>query len=95
MPSAVERIVKETVPGIVILVCARRIGVDGRTGKPVGGLLLDRGLGKRLLDEGLATEEELEGVDGEVEREIEDAVTFAEESPFPEQEALYEDVFVQ
>jgi TPP-dependent pyruvate/acetoin dehydrogenase alpha subunit len=32
-------------------------------------------------------------IDSEIEREIEDAVTFAEKSPFPEPEALYTNVF--
>ena len=45
------------------------------------------------LDEGLATLPELDAIDKEVAAEIEEAVTFARESPFPEPEALYENIY--
>ncbi|MEM3285617.1 MAG: thiamine pyrophosphate-dependent dehydrogenase E1 component subunit alpha [Fervidicoccaceae archaeon] len=48
---------------------------------------------RRLLDMGIAKEEELRDIDSRVEREVQDAVRFAEESPYPNPEELYEDVF--
>ncbi len=49
----------------------------------------------RILDFGLAHADELKEIKKRVEAEIEDAVRFADESPYPEPEALYEDVYVQ
>lgn len=46
-----------------------------------------------VLDEGLITLPELDEIDGEVAAEIEEAVTFARESPFPEMDALYEHIY--
>ena len=48
---------------------------------------------EKLLDDGLASEHELQDIDGAVMREIEEAAGFAEESPFPEPAALYQDVY--
>ena len=48
---------------------------------------------RKLLDEGLATEPELAEIDGLVMKEIEEAVRFAEDSPFPDPSDLYEDVY--
>ena len=48
---------------------------------------------RKLLDEGLASEEEFGDIDGAVMKEIEEAASFAEDSPFPEPSALYEDVY--
>lgn len=45
-----------------------------------------------LIEEALATEEDLSVIQQEVEREVEEAVRFADESPWPEPSALYEDV---
>lgn len=42
-----------------------------------------------------ATEKELEAIDQRVKDLVEECVKFAEESPFPEPEALYEDIYVQ
>jgi pyruvate dehydrogenase E1 component alpha subunit len=47
----------------------------------------------RMLEEGLISDEEMEAVYHEVEREVEGAVAFADESPFPEPEALFDDVY--
>jgi len=52
-------------------------------------------LERRLYDEKIATKEELEQIDDEVEAAIEAAVKFAEESPFPAPEALWEGVYVE
>ena len=47
----------------------------------------------RITADGLASEEEMDAVNREVEREVEEAVAFADKSPFPEPDALYEDVY--
>ena len=46
-----------------------------------------------VLDEGLITLPELDEIDGEVAAEIEEAVTFARESPFPELDELYKNIY--
>ena len=51
-------------------------------------------LEKHILDEGQATQEELDALDEAVKEEIEAAVKFAEESPFPAPEALFENIYV-
>jgi pyruvate dehydrogenase E1 component alpha subunit len=52
-------------------------------------------LERHLLSEKLATKDELEGLDQQVEAEIEDAVRFAEESPLPAPEELFTDIYVE
>ena len=47
----------------------------------------------RILEEGLISDEEMEAMYHEVESEVEEAVAFADESPFPEPEALFDDVY--
>ncbi|NLV74147.1 MAG: thiamine pyrophosphate-dependent dehydrogenase E1 component subunit alpha [Chloroflexi bacterium] len=47
----------------------------------------------RLLDRGLATQERIDQFEAEVKAEIDDAVQFAEESPYPEPHELMEDIF--
>ena len=51
-------------------------------------------LERHLLNE-LATKDELEQLDQLVEKEIEEAVQFAEESPLPEPSALFTDIYVE
>ena len=46
-----------------------------------------------VLDEGLITLPELDEIDGEVAAEIEEAVTFARESPFPQIDELYKNIY--
>ncbi len=46
-------------------------------------------LKKDLLEKKAAREEELEKIDSEVMREVDEAVAFAEESPFPEKHTLH------
>ena len=41
------------------------------------------------------TAEELEAISGEVEVEVEDSIKFADESPFPDPEALFEDIYAE
>lgn len=48
---------------------------------------------KRLIKENLLTEEEFEAMDKEVEEAVEEAVKFALDSPYPEEEELFEDVY--
>lgn len=52
-------------------------------------------LERHLLNEEKADKDALEALDDEVEEIIEEAVAFAEESPLPEPEALYEDIYVE
>lgn len=49
---------------------------------------------RHLVDESIATEEDLKTVLQEVEVEVEEAVRFAETSPDPEPEALFEHLYV-
>ncbi|CAN5286544.1 hypothetical protein BH23BAC3_BH23BAC3_18370 [soil metagenome] len=47
-----------------------------------------------ILDKDTASEEDLEKIKDKVEDIVMEAIKFAEESPFPDDEALYEDMFV-
>ena len=49
--------------------------------------------GSKLLEEGTLTPEDIEKIQTEVANEIEQAVQFAEESPLPKPEALYQHVY--
>jgi pyruvate dehydrogenase E1 component alpha subunit len=60
-----------------------------RDNDPIG--ILER----HLFDEKLATEDELESIDAEVEEAIDEAVEFAEESPFPALETLFDNIYVE
>ena len=48
---------------------------------------------KKLMKAGVLTEKEVEKIDREVRIEIEEAIRFAEESPAPEPEVAFEDLF--
>lgn len=48
---------------------------------------------RHLIEQNIATDEELDEIDARVVDEIEEAVQFAESSPEPEPEALFEDVY--
>ncbi len=48
---------------------------------------------KRLLEMGVLTEQEIKTIDSRILEQIEEAVKFAEESPFPEPEDALEDVY--
>jgi pyruvate dehydrogenase E1 component alpha subunit len=50
---------------------------------------------KHLLAEGIASEDELDDIETKVEAEVEDAIEFAESSPDPEPEALFEDIYAE
>lgn len=49
---------------------------------------------KALIEEGKFKQEELDKADREAEKEIAEAIKFAESSPDPNPEALYEDIYV-
>lgn len=49
----------------------------------------------RILTQNIATEEELDAIDAKVKALVEESVKFAEESPYPEAHAAFEDVYVQ
>jgi pyruvate dehydrogenase E1 component alpha subunit len=48
---------------------------------------------RRLVAEGVATEAEIESIDGAVRREVEEAIQFAEASPEPDLEDALQDVY--
>jgi pyruvate dehydrogenase E1 component alpha subunit len=50
---------------------------------------------RKLVDEFGVTEEEIEIINTRVKKEVEDAVTFAEDSPWPNDDEVYKDVYVQ
>ena len=50
--------------------------------------------GKRLMDEGVVSEGDLEKLDEAAMGKIDEAVAFAEKSPFPELASLYDDIYV-
>jgi pyruvate dehydrogenase E1 component alpha subunit len=52
-------------------------------------------LERTIYDEKAATKEELEAIDDEVEKVIEEAVDFAEKSPFPSLDSLYDNIYVE
>ena len=49
----------------------------------------------KLLKKKFATEEEIKVIKDKIKAEIEEAVKFAEESPFPDPSELYEDNYLQ
>ncbi|HEX16600.1 MAG TPA: pyruvate dehydrogenase (acetyl-transferring) E1 component subunit alpha, partial [Deltaproteobacteria bacterium] len=51
-------------------------------------------LEEKLLGEKIATKSTLEEIEKEIQREIDEAVEFAEKSPFPELQDIYDDVYV-
>ena len=51
--------------------------------------------GKRLMEQERFAQGELDTLDKEVLAQIDEAVKFVEESPFPAPESLYEDVYVR
>jgi pyruvate dehydrogenase E1 component alpha subunit len=49
---------------------------------------------ERLLKERLLTKGKIKGVREEIEKKINEAVEFAVQSPFPEPQDIYEDVYI-
>lgn len=52
-------------------------------------------LQRYMTDNDLATDDDLEAIDDEIKQEVLDAIEFAENSPEPPPETIYEDVYVQ
>ncbi|MEL6922868.1 MAG: thiamine pyrophosphate-dependent enzyme, partial [Bacteroidota bacterium] len=50
---------------------------------------------KKILEQGFATEEEMKAIKDEVKSEVEAAVKFAEESPYPDPSELFTDNYLQ
>jgi len=50
---------------------------------------------QRILDKKYATEKELEDIEAAIEEEVKACVKFAEESPYPDDAAVYEDIYMQ
>jgi pyruvate dehydrogenase E1 component alpha subunit len=48
---------------------------------------------EKLLSQGIATQEEIDAMEAETRQQIDDATEFARQSPYPEPEALFEDMF--
>jgi pyruvate dehydrogenase E1 component alpha subunit len=48
---------------------------------------------ERLVSQGIATQEECDALSAEIKQEVEEATEFARNSPFPEPDALYEDMW--
>jgi len=54
------------------------------------------GILERLIyEQKAATKEELEKIDERVEKEIEEAVEYAEKSPFPALDTLFDNIYVE
>lgn len=49
----------------------------------------------KILKNNWATEDEIKEINKKVKEEIDDCVTFAENSPYPDDSAVYEDIYVQ
>jgi pyruvate dehydrogenase E1 component alpha subunit len=50
--------------------------------------------GQKLVDEGVASQPLLDGILAEARTEVEEAVRFAEEAPWPEDKEVWEDIYV-
>jgi len=50
---------------------------------------------KQLLDQGMATEEELQALRGEADKELQEAIEFADKSDYPPLEEIYTDLLYQ
>ncbi len=48
---------------------------------------------ERLLSQGIATQQEIDDIERETQQQIDDATEFARQSPYPEPEALFEDMY--
>jgi len=52
-------------------------------------------LERYLQEHGILSESEIEEIDDELKQTVLDAIDFADESPFPDEDALYDDIYVQ
>ena len=46
-----------------------------------------------VTEKGILSQDELDEIVAQSQKDVEDAIHFAQESPIPKEEALYEDVF--
>ena len=75
-----------------VLLMGEDIGVFGGAFKVTAGLLEE--FGERLAREGVLDEAQRTALDARAIARVDAAVVFAENSPFPAPESLYEDVYV-
>lgn len=52
-------------------------------------------LQRYMTDNGIASDDEIEAMDDEIKQEVLDAINFADESPEPPEETIYEDIYVE
>lgn len=50
---------------------------------------------KTIMDNKFATEKDIEKINDKIKKQIDEAVKFAEDSPLPEPEAMYEDIYAE
>jgi pyruvate dehydrogenase E1 component alpha subunit len=50
---------------------------------------------KTIMDNKFATEKDIEKINNKIKKQIDEAVKFAEDSPLPEPEAMYEDIYAE
>jgi pyruvate dehydrogenase E1 component alpha subunit len=50
---------------------------------------------KTIKENKFATDKQIQKIQDKVKQEIEDAIKFAEDSPFPEPEDMYEDIYAE
>ncbi len=102
--EAIERARKEKVPTLIEAETYRYRGHSMsdpgkyRTKEEVEGMMkLDPILafGRRLMEQERVTQAELDALDKDVLAQVEEAARFAEESPFPSEDTLFEDVYVR
>jgi len=103
---AVELARRESMPTLIEARCYRFMGhsmsdpVHGhyRTKEEVEGQKLQdpvRGYFDRLVEQGVIDQKGLEQMDAEVRKIVDEAVEFADKSPEPSPQALYEDVYAE
>ncbi|MFT4288037.1 thiamine pyrophosphate-dependent dehydrogenase E1 component subunit alpha [Nocardioides sp.] len=104
--EAVERARRSEGPTLVEVVTYRfnehseglRLGTDYRNAEERAAwverdpIVLFR---QRLVADGIATEEELDRLDAEVRAEVEEAVRFTDESPFPDPAIAFQDLYTE
>src|ERR1017187_7969637 len=50
---------------------------------------------KKIIDNNFATQEQIDMINEKVKLEVEEAVQFAEESPFPDDSEMYKDIYAE
>jgi pyruvate dehydrogenase E1 component alpha subunit len=48
-----------------------------------------------IVDQGIATDDDIDDIDEDVTQTVKDAIDAADAADFPDEEAIYEDVYVQ